>query len=275
VTLGNTIVAGNTGGDISGSGSYSQTYSLVGGQPRLAPLGDYGGPTQTMALLAGSPALDAGDPTQRGTADQRGVVRTGGVNIGAYQASASRFVLTAPRRVTAGTPFDLTVTAVDPLGQRAVGYAGTVTFSTTDPDPGVVLPADYSFTLADGGVHTFTDTGRGETTLQTRGRRTITATDTADGSILGRVTVKVRHARHAFPFLGIVTNQVAAWAATVAQAATRQAAEETSEGQPARSEATSAPVPFATVRHAQDAVFDAWADPLVDALAVSLTRQGL
>ena len=27
----------------------------------LAPLGDYGGPTQTHALLSGSPAIDAGD----------------------------------------------------------------------------------------------------------------------------------------------------------------------------------------------------------------------
>jgi hypothetical protein len=56
--------------------------------------------------LAGSPALNAGDPAQLGGADQRGVVRSGGVNIGAYQASASSFVLTAPATVTAGTAFD-------------------------------------------------------------------------------------------------------------------------------------------------------------------------
>src|SRR6202011_3539352 len=109
-----------------------------------------------------------------------------------YQASASAFVLTAPDTVTAGMAFDVTVTVVDIFGQLAVGYTGTVTFSTTDPDPGVVLPADYSFTLADGGIHTFTDTGLGETTLLTRGHQTITATDTGDGSILGSVTVKVR-----------------------------------------------------------------------------------
>ena len=29
--------------------------------PLLAPLGNYGGPTQTMALLPGSPAIDAGN----------------------------------------------------------------------------------------------------------------------------------------------------------------------------------------------------------------------
>jgi hypothetical protein len=124
-------------------------------------------------------------------------VRSGGVNIGAYQASASSFIVTAPAKVTAGTRFDVSVMARDPFGQLAVGYTGTVTFSTTDPDPSVVLPADYSFTLADGGHHTFP----GETTLQTRGHQTITATDTANGSILGSVTIKVRHAGHAAQFL--------------------------------------------------------------------------
>jgi hypothetical protein len=90
-------------------------------------------------------------------------------------------------------PFDLTVTAVDPFGQMAVGYRGTVTINTTDPDPGVVLPAAYAFTADDAGVHTFTDTGLGEITLVTHGHQTITATDMADGSILGSVTVKVKH----------------------------------------------------------------------------------
>jgi hypothetical protein len=81
-----------------------------------------------------------------------------------YQASASACQLCAPDTATAGAPFDVTVTAVDPLGQVAVGYPGTLTFATTDPDPGAVLPADYSFTADDGGVHTFTNTGRGEIT---------------------------------------------------------------------------------------------------------------
>jgi hypothetical protein len=88
-------------------------------------------------------------------------------------------------------PFDVTVTAVDPFGQVAVGYAGTVTFNTTDPDPGVVLPADYTFTLGDGGRHTFTDTGRGETTLITPGDQMLTVLDTADNTIIGSATVTV------------------------------------------------------------------------------------
>ena len=218
VTLGNTVVAGNTSeegsgdlranllsrghnliGDGTGGSGFTDT-DLVGTHndpidPLLGPLQDNGGPTQTMALRPGSPALNAGDPGQLGTADQRGVVRTGGVNIGAYQASATAFVLSAPAKVTAGVPFDLTLTAVDPFGQLAAGYTGTVSFSTTDRDPGVVLPTAYAFTAADAGVHTFTDTGLGETTLVTRGYQSITVTDTADGSITGSAMVKVRHQR--------------------------------------------------------------------------------
>src|SRR5262249_62081145 len=72
--------------------------------PLLGPLQNNGGPTQTMALLADSPALSAGDSAQLGVADQRGVARAGGVNIGAFQASASALVLTGlPDTATAGT----------------------------------------------------------------------------------------------------------------------------------------------------------------------------
>src|SRR5262249_58634485 len=49
--------------------------------------------------------------------DQRGVLRSGGVNIGAYQASASALVLTAPATVTAGMPLHLTPEAADPFPQ--------------------------------------------------------------------------------------------------------------------------------------------------------------
>jgi hypothetical protein len=119
------------------------------------------------------------------------VIRNGGVNVGAYQASASAFMVTAPSTSVAGQAFDVTVTAVDPFGQVAVGYTGTVTFSTNDPDPGVVLPADYTFTLDDGGTHTFTDTGLGETTLITPGDQTLTVMDTGDNTITGGATITV------------------------------------------------------------------------------------
>jgi hypothetical protein len=177
-TAGNSILAGNTPNDVVNRGSFTDMgHNLIGGNPLLGPLQDNGGPTPTMALLAGSPALNTGDPAQLGVADQRGVVRSGGVNIGAYQASASTFALTAPATVTAGTPFDLTVQAVDVFGQVALGYTGTVTFSATDTDPAVVLPADHAFTAADQGTHTFS----AGFTLVTPGSQTVTAADMAGG----------------------------------------------------------------------------------------------
>jgi hypothetical protein len=87
------------------------------------------------------------------------------------------YAIAAPVSVSAGTPFDITVTALDPYGNAAVNYQSTVTFSTSDPDAGIVLPADYSFTADDSGVHTFS----GGVTLSTPGDQTITVTDTASG----------------------------------------------------------------------------------------------
>ena len=57
--LTNTIVAGDiVGGDVSGT--YTGSNDLIGGNPLVATLGSYGGPTQTIPLLPGSPAIDAG-----------------------------------------------------------------------------------------------------------------------------------------------------------------------------------------------------------------------
>jgi hypothetical protein len=203
----NTIIAGNTAldgapdlydnlgslghnliGNTQGGYGFDVT-DLLNVNPLLGPLQDNGGPTQTMPLLAGSPALNAGDPAQLGMADQRGVVRSGGVNIGAYQASATAFSLPAPATATAGTPFDATLKAVDPFGQPALGYTGRVTFTSADPH-GATLPADYTFTAADHGVHLFP----GGATLYTAGTWDVTATDTGTGSITGSASVSMNPA---------------------------------------------------------------------------------
>jgi hypothetical protein len=204
--LHNTLIAGNFRGatgttrdDVFGALNSGSDYNLIGDgtgmtglqsgvngnqvgsaaapiDPMLGPLQNNGGPTFTHALLARSPALNAGNSNQLGVADQRGVERRGGVNIGAYQASASAFVVTVSGTVASGMPFDVTVQAVDVFGQVAFGYRGTVTFSVTDPDPAVVLPADYTFSADDQGRHTFS----GAFTLITPGDQTLTVADLAD-----------------------------------------------------------------------------------------------
>ncbi len=101
VSLTNSIVANSVNGDcLLAGGTINAEYSLIedgltcvngtnnnnlSGDPILGPLQDNGGPTQTHALLAGSPAIDAGDTLE--TTDQRGEARPFGLadDIGAFE----------------------------------------------------------------------------------------------------------------------------------------------------------------------------------------------
>jgi len=71
--------------------SLTNATSLNGVNPDLAPLGNYGGPTPTMALLPGSPAIDAADLADFPATDQRGVPRPFGPapDIGAFESTYS------------------------------------------------------------------------------------------------------------------------------------------------------------------------------------------
>src|SRR5262249_17028932 len=58
---------------------------LTDTNPLLGPLADNGGPTETMALLPGSPAINHGDNHGCPAADQRGFFRVAGCDIGAFE----------------------------------------------------------------------------------------------------------------------------------------------------------------------------------------------
>ena len=114
VILQNTIVSnsttgGNCNGAVTSNGynlssdrtcGFNNTGDLNNTNPVLGPLQDNGGPTETMALLSGSPAIDAGNPggctNGQGrllTTDQRGMPRpdhedTGGCDMGAYESQS-------------------------------------------------------------------------------------------------------------------------------------------------------------------------------------------
>ncbi|HLO85699.1 MAG TPA: CHAT domain-containing protein [Nostocaceae cyanobacterium] len=126
ITLKNSIVAGNTAGSNAevaidnGATVTSLGYNLVGqngdagGFPTIdsdivlngsidtaiTKLGNYGGTTQTHALVVGSPAIDAGDNAGVPATDQRGGQRGGfgglnagdRVDIGAFEATSSYLV---------------------------------------------------------------------------------------------------------------------------------------------------------------------------------------
>ena len=103
-------------------------------------------------------------------------------NIEVDPAMATILTVTAPASATAGASFDVTVTAKDKYDNVATGYAGSVAFTSTDPNTThVVLPAGYTFLPGDNGTHTFTLGA----TLITAGSQTITATDTVTSTITG------------------------------------------------------------------------------------------
>ena len=158
-TLEDTIVAANlgTGGhsdDVNGVNKTGVvgTYDLVGtggaggiaggtgdivlanlNALALAPLGSYGGPTQTMALLPGSVAIGAGTAIAGVADDQRGVTFGAKPDIGAFESQGFTLATVAgstPQVVASGNPFPsplaVTVTAKDPLEPVA---GGLVTFA--------------------------------------------------------------------------------------------------------------------------------------------------
>ena len=127
-TATNTIIAGNDF-DVSGSLTAASTNNLIGGDPLLAPLGNYGGTSQTMALLPGSAAIGAGTSSGAPTTDQRGFARVGAVDIGAFQSSGFTIAYTSGSGQSASgafpAPLVATVTANNPIEPVA---GGLVTF---------------------------------------------------------------------------------------------------------------------------------------------------
>jgi hypothetical protein len=197
----NTIIAGNMtsywpgSGDVcgdlgslghnligDGSGYGFDATDILNVDPKLGALQNNGGPTQTMALLPGSPAIDAGDNTNAPAFDQRGPgfarIVNGVIDIGAYEVQNLSLVVSGfPAAITAGSSGSLTVTAQNADGSTDTNYTGTVHFTSSDVQ--AVLPADYTFTAADAGVHTFA------AALKTAGTQSLTVTDTTMGGVAG------------------------------------------------------------------------------------------
>jgi autotransporter-associated beta strand protein len=96
--------------------------------------------------------------------------------------AVNHFAIAAPTATTAGDTFNVTVSAIDQLGGVGTGYTSTVHFSSSDVQAG--LPADYTFTGTDAGVHTFT------ATLKTAGSKFLSATELG-GTITGVASVSV------------------------------------------------------------------------------------
>ena len=144
-TLLNNLIAGNTGptdspdvagevnslggnliGNATGSTGFIPGEDLIGTSaapinPLLGPLANNGGPTQTHALLSGSPAINRGINASLPSTDQRGLPRLVGprVDSGAFESQPNM----APRP----TPITTRVTTVE---DTAVGGQ----LSAVDPE---------------------------------------------------------------------------------------------------------------------------------------------
>ena len=158
LALTNSIVAGNTSNgvenNISGAVTTSNGVNLTSGDPLLALLGNYGGPTQTMPPLAGSPALNAAVGSTV-TSDQRGFPLLGPADIGAAESQLGPIANTTTNEDTATTAIPFT--------------AGTVgTLSATSSVPGLVS----GFSFGGSGVN-----------------RTLTITPAADQNSSATITV--------------------------------------------------------------------------------------
>jgi parallel beta-helix repeat protein len=139
---------------------------------------DKGAHTFTVTLkTAGTQTVTAADT---GTAGLNGTA-----TVAVNPAAASRLSVSAPSGSTAGSAFSITVKALDPYGNTATGYTGTVHF--TGSDGRATLPANYPFTPTDRGVHTFT----AGVTFRTAGSQTVTAADTVTGAVSGTAGVTV------------------------------------------------------------------------------------
>ncbi len=131
------------------------------------------------ATLAGDHSVSGADGSATGTAT---------LHVGpgpAKTLSVSGILNPYP----AGSSHSFTIKALDAYGNLATGYTGTIHFTTGDTKASV--PADYTFTPADKGAHTFANTLSPALTLRTAGSQWVRATDKTTATITGSQSVTV------------------------------------------------------------------------------------
>jgi hypothetical protein len=114
------------------------------------------------------------------------------------QAPMSLAIGGTPPSVVAGTTTPFTVSALDGAGNLATSYRGTVRFDTNYPN--TTIPANYTFTSADGGSHTFSFTPRAS------GSHFLAVTDTTNPGLYAAVDVAVTASTGAIYVISNLTN---------------------------------------------------------------------
>ena len=179
--MGNTVLnAGASGGTIVNAGTFTSLgYNLAsdngGGvltgpgdqifaHPNLGPLQDNGGPTFTHALLLGSPAIDAGDPsfTPPPFYDQRGPgfdrVVNGRLDIGSFEAQPTPSPTPTPTATPSATATTTATATVTPTSSPVATATPTAT-PTVTPTPTPTPTATATPTVTATATPTPTATG--------------------------------------------------------------------------------------------------------------------
>jgi ELWxxDGT repeat protein len=158
-------------------------FTATDGQAVLPASYTFTSADQGVHVFNGVVLKTAGQQTITATDTVKGTI-TGQKGCRVTAAAATHFGVTASTSTPyVGSPFTVTVLALDPYGNTDTHYAGTVHFTSTDSR--ATLPANYTFVATDNGRHVFTK----GVTLNTAGTQTITVTDTAHATIKGSVTV--------------------------------------------------------------------------------------
>jgi parallel beta-helix repeat protein len=204
LTANNSAIGVNNGFTLTGSSGSNLPF---GAALALQPLANNGGATQTVALGAGSAALDMGSNPASLANDQRGTgfarVQGTAADIGAFErpVNAPSASGTFPNVPPGGNPYTFTVTYTDAtainvstLDNNDIRITGPnafnqlATFVSVDNNTnGTPRTATYSFT-APGGTWDFTDNGTYTVSVES-GQVANTNSVTVPGAAIGTFTV--------------------------------------------------------------------------------------
>ncbi|HEY0632351.1 MAG TPA: choice-of-anchor Q domain-containing protein, partial [Thermoleophilaceae bacterium] len=185
VSGGSNIDSGSTCG-FGAAGDKSDT------DPKLGPLADNGGQTQTMALLSGSPAIDAvlsGCPPP--DTDQRGITRPKqqGCDIGAFE-----YVPPSKPPPTGGSPPTITIVTPGKNAKYVKGRTVKAKFNCSDPD-GASDVKKCRGTVQNGKPINTSTTGTHSFTVNASDNEGHTAKKTAHYTVVKKPKPKPRHRR--------------------------------------------------------------------------------
>ncbi len=185
LTISSTPLAGFNA-DVALTATGQPTGATVSFSPASIAAPGTGSSTMTVAVDS---TTQAGMYTITVSAKGAGVTQTTTVPL-IVTGPATHLALTASATETysAGAPFSFQVTAEDQNNNIATNYSGTVHFTSSDVQ--AVLPPNSTLTKGAGAF---------SATLNTVGSQTITASDTATGSVTGSASISVVRGAAAAP----------------------------------------------------------------------------